>query len=159
MISSRAGSHPGPDATSHFSAWSMATRPSTGTAAATSSRPGPRPCGGSRRPRPPQAEPPRGGDRVRIEIEPLEIPEPDVPDDLLALDDALTEFVAVDPQAAELVKLRYFAGFTIRQAAEVLGVSPRTAELIWAYAKAWLLEKVRGEDPPTPRDGTAPRNS
>lgn len=49
-----------------------------------------------------------------------------------------------DPQAAELVKLRYFAGLTIPQAAEALGVSPRQADFLWAYARAWLLRALGG---------------
>jgi DNA-directed RNA polymerase specialized sigma24 family protein len=67
---------------------------------------------------------------------------------------------AVDPQAAELVKLRYFAGLTIKQAAQALGVSPRTADLIWAYSKAWLLQKVQGDGPASPADDAdEPSNS
>ena len=51
-----------------------------------------------------------------------------------------------DPQAAELVKLRYFAGLSIPQAAAVLGVSPRSADLLWAYARSWLLRSLCGGD-------------
>ena len=51
-----------------------------------------------------------------------------------------------DAQAAELVKLRYFAGLTLPQAAETLGVSPRTADRLWAYAKAWLQARTRNND-------------
>lgn len=91
-----------------------------------------------------------GGGRERVGLEPIEIAAPEIPDDLLALDEALTQLAATDPQAAELVKLRYFAGFTIKEAAEVLGVSPRTADLIWAYARAWLLQKLRDEDLASP---------
>ncbi len=102
----------------------------------------------------------RGGGRERIELEQLEFAAPGVPDDLLALDEALTQFAAADPQAAELVKLRYFAGFTIKQAAEALGVSPPTADLIWAYSKAWLLQKIQGDGPKSqPDDGAEPSNS
>ena len=61
-----------------------------------------------------------------------------VGDDLLALDEALTRLAAVDPQAAELVKLRFFAGLTLEEAAGHLGISPRTAKRSWAYARAWL---------------------
>src|SRR5262249_54939959 len=69
---------------------------------------------------------------------------PEADDDLLALDEALTRLAAADPQAAELVKLRYFGGLTIKQAAEALGVSPRTADAWWAYARAWLLAELQG---------------
>jgi DNA-directed RNA polymerase specialized sigma24 family protein len=54
---------------------------------------------------------------------------------------------SADPQAAELVKLRYFAGMTVPEAAEALGVAPRTADFLWAYAKAWLLQKIEGQSP------------
>jgi DNA-directed RNA polymerase specialized sigma24 family protein len=58
-------------------------------------------------------------------------------------------FSVIDPKAAELVKLRYFAGLTGKQAAEVLGISPRTADSLWAFARAWLLQKIQGgESPP-----------
>ena len=83
-----------------------------------------------------------GGDRARIDLDAVEIGAPDIGDDLLALDDALTQLAAADAQAAQLVKLRYFAGLTIKQAAEVLGISPRAADFLWAYARAWLLKKI-----------------
>jgi len=67
--------------------------------------------------------------------------------DLLALDEALSQLATTDPKAAELVNLRYFAGLTIKQAAEVLGISPRTADFLWAYARAWLLQKIEGDGP------------
>jgi RNA polymerase sigma factor (sigma-70 family) len=69
---------------------------------------------------------------------------PAVSDDLLALDEALTQLAQADALAAELVKLRYFAGLTSQQAAEVLGLSARTADRTWAYARAWLLKKLQG---------------
>jgi RNA polymerase sigma factor (TIGR02999 family) len=84
-----------------------------------------------------------GGGRVRIEIDPLEIAAPERTDELLALDEALVHLAAADPQVAELVKLRYFAGLTIPLAAGVLGISPRSADSLWAYARAWLLEKLK----------------
>jgi RNA polymerase sigma factor (TIGR02999 family) len=87
----------------------------------------------------------RGGDRERQELDPSEIAAPEVSEDLLALDEALERFTAVDPMAAELVKLRYFAGMTIPEAAELLGVSPRTADAWWAYARAWLHATIRGD--------------
>ena len=87
----------------------------------------------------------RGGDRERVDWDNLEFAGPERSDDLLALDEALSQLEVADPQAAELVKLRYFAGLTVRQAAEALGVAPRTADFLWAYAKSWLLQRVEGE--------------
>ena len=89
----------------------------------------------------------RGGDRERVNLDELAITAPERGDDLLALDEALGQLAAVDPQAAELVKLRYFAGFTVPQAAAALGVAPRTADFLWAYAKSWLLQRIEGNRP------------
>jgi RNA polymerase sigma factor (TIGR02999 family) len=83
-----------------------------------------------------------GGDRTREELAPSEIAAPEVADDLLSLDEALERLVHHDPQSAELVKLRYFAGLTIPQAAEILGVSPRKADFIWSFARAWLRREI-----------------
>ncbi|MAG93096.1 MAG: RNA polymerase subunit sigma, partial [Planctomycetaceae bacterium] len=68
------------------------------------------------------------------------------PDELIAIHDALDALAEDDPQAAELVKLRYFAGFAIEQAAELLGVSRSTAYEHWAFAKAWLKCQMQGHD-------------
>src|SRR5437764_10346752 len=87
----------------------------------------------------------RGGHRARVDLDSLEAAAPERSDDLLALDEALSQLAVADPQAAELVKLRYFAGLTVREAAEALGVAPRTADFLWAYAKSWLLQKIEGE--------------
>ena len=77
----------------------------------------------------------RGGDRKRVELsDQIESPRPRV--DLVALSDALDELTIVDSRKAELVKLRYFAGFTIREAAETLGIAESTADADWAYAKS-----------------------
>jgi RNA polymerase sigma factor (TIGR02999 family) len=89
----------------------------------------------------------RGGGRVRESLDQIEIAAPETPDDLLALDEALDRLARADPQAAELVKLRYFSGLTVKQAAELLGISSRTADFLWTYARAWLLHSIRGEDP------------
>ena len=88
-----------------------------------------------------------GGSWERVDLDALEVAAPERQDDLLALDEALSQLAATDPQAAELVKLRYFAGLTNRQAAEALGVSPRTADFLWAYARSWLLAKIEGDNP------------
>jgi RNA polymerase sigma factor (TIGR02999 family) len=91
-----------------------------------------------------------GEGRARVDLDRLEVAAPERDADLLALDEALTHLTTTDPRAAELVKLRYFAGLTIPQAAEVLGVSPRTADFLWAYARSWLLQKIEGERAPPP---------
>ena len=88
-----------------------------------------------------------GGDRRRVDLDGLELAASERSEDLLALDEALGQLAQVDPQAAQLVQLRYFGGVTIRQAAEILGVAPRTADFLWAYARSWLLEKIEGNDP------------
>jgi RNA polymerase sigma factor (TIGR02999 family) len=88
----------------------------------------------------------RGGDQHRIDLNLLAATSPPRHDDLLDLDAALTQLAAADPQAAELVKLRYFAGLTVPEAAAVLGVSPRTADFLWAYARAFLLRSLGGKD-------------
>jgi len=84
----------------------------------------------------------RGGGQQRIDLENLEIPSPDLTDNLLALDEALTKLAAVEPQAAELVHLRYFAGQSMITSAELLGMSLRSTHRLWAYAKAWLLQEL-----------------
>jgi RNA polymerase sigma factor (TIGR02999 family) len=83
-----------------------------------------------------------GGDHDREELFPSNIIAPDVSEDLIALDEALERLVEHDPQSAELVKLRYFAGLTIRQAAELLGMSPRKADSLWLFARAWLRREI-----------------
>jgi RNA polymerase sigma factor (TIGR02999 family) len=89
----------------------------------------------------------RGGDQARQPLDEVEMAVPEVSDDLLALDEALSQLAVEDPQAAELVKLRYFSGLTVKQAADLLGISPRSADFLWTYARAWLLEKIQGEAP------------
>jgi RNA polymerase sigma factor (TIGR02999 family) len=83
----------------------------------------------------------RGGDRRREPLDLIAAPEGD--EELLALDQALDKLAAAAPEKAKLVELRYFAGLTGEQAAEVLGISPTTADRYWAYARAWLQAEVR----------------
>ena len=64
-------------------------------------------------------------------------------EDVLEIDELLEQLAGADPRAAELVKLRFFGGLTGDQTAEVLGISPRAADLLWAYARAWLFEKLQ----------------
>jgi RNA polymerase sigma factor (TIGR02999 family) len=82
----------------------------------------------------------RGEGLLRQPLNELEIEAPESRYDLLALDEALDQLAAADAQAAELVKLRFFAGLTAEQAAAALGVSPRTADRIWGYARAYLFK-------------------
>jgi RNA polymerase sigma factor (TIGR02999 family) len=84
----------------------------------------------------------RGGGRARLALEDLDVPSPGRPEDVLALDEALTRLAGVEPQAAELVHLRYFAGQTMSAAADLLGLSLRSTHRLWAYAKAWLLQEL-----------------
>jgi RNA polymerase sigma factor (TIGR02999 family) len=86
----------------------------------------------------------RGGGRKRNELEDIAAPYAD--EELLALDEALQKLAEQDPLKAKLVELRYFAGLTGDQAAEVLDISPATADRHWAYARAWLQAEVRGGD-------------
>ena len=84
----------------------------------------------------------RGGGRERFDLDDLNVASPKRPDDLLALDEALARLAEVEPQAAELVHLRYFAGQNMSAAAELLGLSLRSTHRLWAYAKAWLLQEL-----------------
>ena len=90
----------------------------------------------------------RGGGQKHLDVQELEIAAPDKDDELLALDEALERFAKLDRPKSELVKLRYFAGLTNEQAAETLGISVATAKRWWTYARAWLYQETRGENPP-----------
>jgi RNA polymerase sigma factor (TIGR02999 family) len=84
-----------------------------------------------------------GGGLERVNWEQVELAEAMPPAELLVLDEALTELAAADPQTVELIKLRFYAGLTDEQAAEMLGVSRRTADRMWAFARAWLYRAIR----------------
>ena len=87
-----------------------------------------------------------GGEFERLEMvaEHLAV---DLPvDDLLAIDEALEQLAASDEQAARLLKLRYFAGLSVEQAAELLGIPARTAYRNWSYARAWIYRRVGGDE-------------
>jgi RNA polymerase sigma factor (TIGR02999 family) len=88
-----------------------------------------------------------GGGLQRHDAAEMPIAAPEPAEDLVALDEALDQLAALDPVKAELVKLRYFAGLTIEQAADALGISPATAKRYWAYSRAWLFQAVSGERP------------
>jgi RNA polymerase sigma factor (TIGR02999 family) len=86
----------------------------------------------------------RGAGAAHLDIDELEIASPIPPERMLALDEALNRFAAVEPQQAELVKLRYFVGLKTEEAAEVLGISEATAKRWWNYARAWLFNEISG---------------
>ena len=88
-----------------------------------------------------------GGDNLRQELDDAEIAAPEPREDLLALDAALDKLAMTDQTAAELVQLRYFAGLTLPEAAHALEISPRSADRLWAYARAWLHQELRGRRP------------
>jgi RNA polymerase sigma factor (TIGR02999 family) len=85
----------------------------------------------------------RGGNRKRIDLDLIEVALDTPDDDLLALDEALDELDRADTTAAQLVKLRFFAGLTMSEAAASLGLALRSAERQWAYARAWLYDRLR----------------
>jgi RNA polymerase sigma factor (TIGR02999 family) len=85
----------------------------------------------------------QGGDRQRQPLDGIQIASPDPSLDVLALIEVLERFEKVDPSKASLVKLRYFTGLTIPQAAEALGISATTADRHWAYARAWLHAELK----------------
>jgi RNA polymerase sigma factor (TIGR02999 family) len=87
----------------------------------------------------------RGGDLVRQEFDEALLAAPEPREDLVALDEALNKLSTVDETAAKLVELRYFAGVSIPEAAEILAVSRRTADRLWSYARAWLHQEIGGE--------------
>ncbi len=89
----------------------------------------------------------RGAEFVRHDVHQIQIAAPIEQVDILAIDEALGKLETTNETAARLVKLRYFAGLTVKQAAEALGVSSRKADQIWAYARAWLLAEL-GEGSP-----------
>lgn len=84
-----------------------------------------------------------GGDLQRCDLDQVEIVAPATPQEVLAVDDALDKLASVNREAADLVKLRYFAGMTIPESADALAISPRKANQIWTYARAWLLAELQ----------------
>jgi RNA polymerase sigma factor (TIGR02999 family) len=92
----------------------------------------------------------RGGGRKRVDLDldQIETAQDSEDEQLIALDDALAQLAVEDPGAAELVNLRSFAGLTLQEAADSLGLALRTAERQWAYARAWLYARLRQDDAP-----------
>jgi RNA polymerase sigma factor (TIGR02999 family) len=88
--------------------------------------------------------PKHGGDRHRVDLDDAGDAIAHPADDLLALDEALEKLASEDRVSADLVKLRYFAGVSIDETAAILGMSPRTADRRWAYARAWLRQELLG---------------
>ena len=84
-----------------------------------------------------------GGGQKRVDFEPAELASASDDEQLLAVNEALDKLAAQSKPQAELVKLRYFVGMTLEEAAEVLGMSPRTADNYWAHARAWLFRELK----------------
>ena len=87
-----------------------------------------------------------GGDLGRLELREADLPVLPVPDEMIALDEALSKLAKEDSVVADLVKLRYFAGLTMQESASVLGIGVRTAERYWTFARAWLHREISGEE-------------
>ncbi len=87
----------------------------------------------------------RGGDWERLPIEAADIGIDIVPDQLLEIDEALEKLEKQDADAAHLVKLRFFAGLKLKESAEVMGIAERSAQRLWAYARTWLFQAIKGE--------------
>ena len=87
-----------------------------------------------------------GGGRLRVDLEAVGFLAKEPSEDLEALDEALTKLAAEDPAKAELVKLRFFAGLTMPEIAQVLKISLATAERHWTYARTWLYAELKDRD-------------
>ena len=92
----------------------------------------------------------RGGAHRRVDVPPDDLVARQRDDKLIALDEALAKLESEDPQKAKLVKLRYFAGLTIKDTAATLGISTATADRYWSYARAWPQREMAGTDPGPP---------
>ena len=86
----------------------------------------------------------RGGDRKRVDLNEADLVSVAVPEELLLIDEAIAKLAVDDPEAAQLVRLRYFAGLSVEDAAELSGLSRSTAYEHWAYARAWLHHRLYG---------------
>jgi RNA polymerase sigma factor (TIGR02999 family) len=84
----------------------------------------------------------RGGGWHRVDVDELELPASGTDERLIALDEALDRFAEIEPEKAELIRLRSFAGLGLDQAAALLGISPSTADRWWAYGRAWLRVEI-----------------
>jgi RNA polymerase sigma factor (TIGR02999 family) len=97
-----------------------------------------------------------GGQRKRIDLDGLDLAAPSADVDLLALDEALTKLAVQDSRRAELVKLRFFAGLTMPEVAQVLGISLATAERWWTFTRTWLYAELAGEEPSVEKNMQTP---
>ena len=88
----------------------------------------------------------RGGDLQQVELADVSVVVPKIHEDLIALDDALERLQTIDAEAVQLVHLRYFVGMSIPDAAKLMGIAPRTADRIWAFARAWLHQEIAGAE-------------
>jgi RNA polymerase sigma factor (TIGR02999 family) len=88
----------------------------------------------------------RGGAQQRVDLEKADITFEDPSTNIIALDEALEKLAQEDQVKADLVKLRYFAGLTIEQSAEILSISRATAERYWSYARAWLFDEINKDN-------------
>jgi RNA polymerase sigma factor (TIGR02999 family) len=86
-----------------------------------------------------------GGGQQRVDMEDVDIVAPADGDELLAVNEMLDKLAAQNKVEAELVKLRYFVGMTLEEAAQVLGISARTADNYWAHARAWLFREIKAQ--------------
>lgn len=86
-----------------------------------------------------------GGGQMRLDLDAIDVAAETPDDELLAIHEALDRFAEVEPRKAELVKLRYFAGLTIENVADVLNISEPTAKRDWAFARAWLFRELQRE--------------
>jgi RNA polymerase sigma factor (TIGR02999 family) len=87
----------------------------------------------------------RGGDLKRADLNEFDLPVSAPPEELLEINEALEHLEQVHPEEAQLVKLRYFVGMTLEEAAELMQVSTRTADRMWAFAKAWLQRSLQND--------------
>jgi RNA polymerase sigma-70 factor (ECF subfamily) len=90
----------------------------------------------------------RGGGRARVMLDDDVALSPQKDEDVLALDEALQRLAKMDPRQAKVVELRFFGGMSVEEVAQALGVSKRTVEGDWTFARAWLSRELRGVDPP-----------
>jgi RNA polymerase sigma factor (TIGR02999 family) len=88
-----------------------------------------------------------GGDLARQNLATADVAAPETPHEVLALDEAIQKLARQDKGAADVVQLRFFAGLPLPEVAKLLGISPRTADRLWAYARAWLHQELQADEP------------
>jgi RNA polymerase sigma factor (TIGR02999 family) len=95
--------------------------------------------------------PKHGGKFAQHDLDAVDLAAPESPEEVLALDEALHKLAERDKAAADVVRLRFYAGLPLPEVAKLLGISPRTADRLWAYARAWLHQEIRGDGPVSDR--------